>query len=205
MLFFLGKVDLYYSVGTGFAIAIAWVLFNILWTKGKLEELFAKLLYVIEILEEKHKEKAVVPIPLHEEVLEIVHNIRELVKSFEDKYEKEIKYLEDQIESISENAAQVLSSIEKVQEGYLNTEFPTGLDPVGAIGQAIQNMVEEQKERFKRIREKVEACRQEVERISALLEEKDDKIDVQKIKEGLSRVMQLEEEILAEMGFIKEM
>ncbi|WP_457600807.1 hypothetical protein [Hydrogenivirga sp.] len=203
-LFFLGNVNPYYALGAGFAIASAWVLFNILWTKGKLEELFGRLLYVIDILEEKHRERAVIPIPLHEEVLEVVHNIRDMVRNFEEKYQREISSLEDQIESISENAAQVLASLEKVQEGYLRTEFPSGLDPVGAIGQAVQHVFEDYADLFVKLKENLNECSKEVRRISALLEEKDDKIDVQRVKEGLERIMKLEEEIRKEIEFIKE-
>ncbi len=202
--FFLGNMNAYYALGVGFAISSAWVLFNILWTKGKLEELFGRLLYVIDILEERHKEKTVVPIPIHEEVLEVVHGIRELVQSFEEKYQRQISSLEEQIESISENASQLLTSLDRVQEGYLRTEFPSGLDPVGAIGQAIQHVLEDYADLFQKIKGGITQCREELERISALLEEKDDKIDIQRVKEGIERIMELEREITEELKFIKE-
>jgi len=201
--FFLGGMNPYYSLGVGFAISSAWVLFNILWTKGKLEELFGRLLYVIDILEEKHKEKMVVPIPIHEEVIDVVNSIKELVQSFEEKYQRQISSLEDQIESISENASRLLEALEKVQEGDLKAEFPTGLDPVGAIGQSVQHVFENYAELFTLIKDRLSRCREELERISALLEEKDDKIDVQRVKEGIEKIMRLEEEIREELKFLK--
>ena len=201
--FFLGGMSPYYALGVGFAISSAWVLFNILWTKGKLEELFGRLLYVIDILEEKHKEKMVVPIPLHEEVIDVVNSIKELVQSFEEKYQRQISSLEDQIESISENASRLLEALDKVQEGDLKAEFPTGLDPVGAIGQAVQHVFEDYAELFAGLKGRLNECREELERISALLQEKDDKIDVQRVKEGIEKIMKLEREIREELKFIK--
>ncbi|RLJ70223.1 hypothetical protein BCF55_0489 [Hydrogenivirga caldilitoris] len=203
-LFFLGQVNPYYALGVGFAISSAWVVFNLLWTKGKLEELFGRLMYVIDILEERHKEKTVVPIPIHEEMVTVVESIKELVKNFEDKYQKQINALEDQIESISENTSKLLESLDRVREGYLKTEFPAGLDPVGAIGQAVQNVFEDYAELFMEIKRDLRECGEELERISALLEEKDDKIDVQRVKEGIERVMKLERGVMKRLELIKE-
>ncbi len=202
--FFLGQMNAYYALGTGFAISAGWVLFNILWTKNKLEELFGRLLYVIEILEERQKEKTVVPIPLHEEVMDIVHSIRELVKGFEEKYEREVRSLEEQIETISENASRLLTALDKAQEGEIDVEFPSGLDPIGAIGQAVEQTIEEYRNRLLSIGEKVELCKDELERIHALIEENGDKIDVQRVKEGIDRLMKLEKEIEKELSFIKK-
>ncbi|NPA42151.1 MAG: hypothetical protein GXO18_07765 [Aquificae bacterium] len=204
ILFFIGKLNPYYSVGIGFAVAFGWVIFNIIWTKNKLEELFGRLLYVIEILEERHKERMVVPIPLHEEVLDIIRSIKELVKSFEDRYEREIKSLEEQIENISENAARVLTALEKAQEGYINVEFPSGLDPVGAIGQAVQHTLEEYQSRFLEIKKNLAVCDRELHRILSLIDKKEDKIDFQEVKEGIERIKMAEEQIEKALEFIKE-
>ncbi len=204
VLFFLGKINVYYALGAGFTISTAWVLFNILWTKSKLEELFGRLLYVIDILEEKHREKAVVPIPIYEEVLGIVDSIRELVKNFEEKYEKEIRELEDQIETISENASKILVALEKVQDGRLKTEFPSGLDPVGAIGQAMQQICSLYLDKLSRIKSVIKECREELEKISLLLGDGEDKIDVRKVKEGIEKIIKAEEAIEEELRFFKD-
>ncbi len=202
--FFLGGVNPYYSLGAGFAIAMAWVLFNILWTKGKLEELFGRLLYVIDILEEQHRDKAVVPIPLHEEMLGIVDSIRELIKNLEEKYTRELREAEEQLETISENSAKIIEALEKIHEGHMNVEFPTGLDPVGAIGQAFEQTFEIYKDKIKTIKDHVAECRTVLQELTAMLEEDRDKIDPDRVKEGLSRLAETEERIEKELRFFKD-
>ncbi|HIQ30642.1 MAG TPA: hypothetical protein EYH49_00565 [Aquifex aeolicus] len=203
-LFFLGGGNPYVAVGAGLAISMVWVLLNLLWVRTKIEELFGKLLYVIEILEEKHKEKAVVPIPLHQEILGVVDGIRELVQTFEDRYEKNLRELEEQIEVISENSAKILKALEKLEEGYTSVELPTGMDPVGAIGQLLQQVVDNYRERFIRIKKVSEECRKELEALSLLLGEKEGKINPDKVKEGLERVVRKHEVIARELGSLRD-
>jgi len=202
--YLLAGINPYQAFGLGFLIAAVWVFFNIIWTKGKLEELFARIMYVIELLEERQKGKTVVPVPIHEEMLGIVNSIRDLVASFQEKYEREIRDLEDQIESISENATRVLGALEKMEEGYLKTEFPSGLDPVGAIGQAIQQVCDIYRERFSRIKELLGEFKGELSDLSLLLEERGDKIEVQRIKEIVERLAKAEERIEKELRFLKD-
>lgn len=201
---YFGGISPYYAVAVGFSISALWVLFNILWTRNKMEELFGRLLYVIEILEERRKEKAVVPIPLHEEVLTIVNSIRELVQGFEERYEKEIKELEEELESISENAAKIHQALELAQGGYVGVEFPTGLDPVGALGQSIQHTLEIYTDKLVRVKKKLHECSEEIERISSLLKEKTDKIDLQRLEEGIERIKKVQEELTEELKFLKD-
>jgi prefoldin subunit 5 len=202
--FFLGGVNAYYSLGAGFAIALAWVLFNILWTKGKLEELFGRLLYVIDILEEQHKEKTVVPIPLHEEMLGIVDSIRELIKNLEEKYTKELKEAEEQLETISENSAKIIEALEKIHEGHMRVEFPSGLDPVGAIGQAFAQAFDIYREKIRNLKAYVSECGEALRELAVVLEEDPGKIDINKVKEGLRRVMETQEKIEKELRFFKD-
>ncbi len=204
LLFFLGGMNPYYAVGVGFGVAVVWVLLNILWMKSKIEELFGRLMYVIDILEEKHREKMVVPIPLHEEVLDVVHSIRELVNSFEERYEKSIRELEEQLETISENAATILKALEELQEGKTEVDLPTGLDPVGAIGQSLEHLLELYHEKFSRIKALSEECRGELETLNSLLEEKHDKIDVKRLKEGIEKLIEVQGEIKRELSFLKD-
>ncbi len=204
LLFFLGGMSPYYAVGVGFGVSIVWVLLNILWMKSKIEELFGRLMYVIDILEEKHREKMVVPIPLHEEVLDVVQSIRELVNSFEERYEKSIRDLEEQLETISENAATILKALEELQEGKTEVELPTGLDPVGAIGQSLEHLLELYHEKFSRIKVLSEECRRELETLNSLLEEKHDKIDVKRLKEGIEKLIEVQGEIKRELSFLKD-
>jgi len=204
VLTYFGKINPYYAVAIGFSISALWVLFNILWTKNKMEELFGRLLYVIDILEERHKEKAVVPIPIHEEVLTIVNSIRDLVQGFEERYEKEIRELEEQLDALSENAAKIHQALELAQEGHTKLEFPTGLDPVGALGQSIQHTLEIYIDKLVRIKRKLNECREEAERISSLLKKKTDKIDLKRLEEGIDRIKKVQEELTEELKFLKE-
>ncbi len=202
--FFFGGVDLYYSLGVGFAIAVAWVLFNILWTKGKLEELFGRLLYVIDILEEQHREKTVVPIPIHEEMLSIVNSIKELVRNLEEKYKKELKDAEGQLEAISENSAKIIEALEKIHEGHTNVEFPSGLDPVGAIGQAFEQTFEIYKGKLKTIKEELSKCGNYIEELSSIVGKDQDKIDIEKVKEILGRLEEAQQKLERELRFFKD-
>ncbi len=202
--FFVGGVNAYYSIGAGLLIALAWVLFNLIWMKGKLEELFGRLLYIVDLLEERHKERTVVPIPVHEEVMGIVTSIKNLINNFEEKYQKDLRELEDQMEVISDNSSKIIEALEKVHDGHLRVEFPSGLDPVGAIGQALQQTFEFYADRFKTIREKIDRCKSITSTLALLLEEDGDKIDIGEIRRLLDEIKVLEEDIEKELRFIKD-
>lgn len=204
LLFSLGKVEPYQAVGGGFGVALVWVVFNILWMRGKIGELFGRLMYVIDILEERHRDRMVVPIPIHEEVLEVIQSVRELVRSFEERYERNIRELEDQLETMSENASKILVALEELQEGKTRVELPSGLDPVGAIGQSLEQVVGMYHEKFSRIKALAEECRKEINLLTLLLEEKGDKIDVNRLQEGMERLMQLSEEVRGELSSLKD-
>lgn len=203
VLFFTTDLEPYYALGVGFGVALIWVTFNILWVKNKMEEIFSRLLYVIDILEERHTGKAVVPIPIHEEILEVVGSIKELVDSFERKYQRDISNLEEQLESVSENTSKLLASLEKVQEGHMNVEFPKGLDPIGAIGQAIEHTLMIYKERFNAIRENISYCSQELDKMAKLLREKGDKIELREAEDIIERLKMAQAQIEKELSFIK--
>jgi len=98
----------------------------------------------------------------------------------------------------------VASFQEKMEEGYLKTEFPSGLDPVGAIGQAIQQVCDIYRERFSRIKELLGEFKGELSDLSLLLEERGDKIEVQRIKEIVERLAKAEERIEKELRFLKD-
>ncbi len=202
--FFVGGIEVYYSVGAGLAIALAWVLFNIIWMKGKLEELFGRLLYVVDLLEEKHKEPTVVPIPIHEEVLSIVNSIKNVLNTLEEKYQKELRDLEEQMDLISENSSKIIEAIEKIHEGMIKVDFPSGLDPVGAIGQALQQTFELYAKKLARVKDKVAELRRKVITLSLLLEEGGDKIDMGEVKRLVNEISDIEVEIEGELKFIRD-
>ncbi len=200
---FLGDVDPYYAFGTGFIIAGGWVLISMLWTKGKLEELLARLLYVIDLIEERNRETAVVPIPIHEEVLAIVESIKEMVKKFEERYEREIEDLEEQIELVSRNTAQILEALEKIEEGELRVEFPSGLDPVGAIGQALQHVWSKHLDRLSKLKLLLNDCSSELNKLALLLEGEESKIDVRELRERIGELLKIETKIREELSNLR--
>ena len=202
--FFIGGIEVYYSVGAGLAIALAWVLFNIIWMKGKLEELFGRLLYVVDLLEEKHKEPTVVPIPIHEEVLSVVNSIKNVLNTLEEKYQKELRDLEEQMDLISENSSKIIEAIEKIHEGRIKVDFPSGLDPVGAIGQALQQTFDLYAKKLARVKDKVAELRRKVITLSLLLEEGGDKIDMGEVKRLVNEISDIEVEIEGELKFIRD-
>ena len=202
--FFLGGLNPYYSVGAGLLIALTWVLFNILWMKGKLEELFGRLLYIVDLLEERHKETTVVPIPIHEEVMGIVTSIKNMIANFEEKYQKELRELEEQMDLISDNSSKIIEALEKVHDGYMKVDFPSGLDPVGAIGQALEQTFEFYRERFSNIKKYLAECHKRVTSLALLFEEDGDKIDIDEAKRLLDEISELEEEIEKELRYLKD-
>ncbi len=202
--FFIGGIEVYYSVGAGLAIALAWVLLNIIWMKGKLEELFGRLLYVVDLLEEKHKEPTVVPIPIHEEVLSVVNSIKNVLNTLEEKYQKELRDLEEQMDLISENSSKIIEAIEKIHEGRIKVDFPSGLDPVGAIGQALQQTFDLYAKKLARVKDKVAELRRKVITLSLLLEEGGDKIDMGEVKRLVNEISDIEVEIEGELKFIRD-
>lgn len=202
--FFIGGIEVYYSVGAGLAIALAWVLFNIIWMKGKLEELFGRLLYVVDLLEEKHKEPTVVPIPIHEEVLSVVNSIKNVLNTLEERYQKELRDLEEQMDLISENSSKIIEAIEKIHEGRIKVDFPSGLDPVGAIGQALQQTFDLYAKKLARVKDKVAELRRKVITLSLLLEEGGDKIDMGEVKRLVNEISDIEVEIEGELKFIRD-
>lgn len=202
--FFLGGVNPYYSIGAGLLIALTWVLFNIFWMRGKLEELFGRLLYIVDLLEERHRETTVVPIPIHEEVMGIVTSIKNLISNFEEKYQRELKELEEQMDLVSENSSKIIEALEKAHDGYLKVGFPSGLDPVGAIGQALEQTFEIYRERFAGIKEKVRECGKKITSLALLFEGDGDKIDIDEVRRLLDEISELEEEIEKEIGFMKD-
>ncbi len=202
--FFFGGVDVYYSVGAGLLIALGWVLFNIIWVKGKLEELFGRLLYVVDLLEERHKEPTVVPIPIHEEVVSIVNSIKNVLNTLEERYQRELRDLEEQMDLISENSSKIIEALEKVHEGNIKADFPSGLDPVGAIGQALQQTFELYAKKLGKVKDKVSELRRKVITLSLLLEEGGDKINIEEVKRIVNEISDIEVEIEGELKFIRD-
>jgi len=91
-----------------------------------------------------------------------------------------------------------------MEEGYLGTEFPSGLDPVGAIGQAIQQVCDVYREKFTKMKEFLEECGRDLKELALLLEESEDKIEVHRIREIVNRLARAEERIEEELRFLKD-
>ncbi len=199
-----GRMHPVYAGFIGFGVSLIWVIIMILWTKGKIEELFSKLVYVIDTLEEEKGKKAVIPIPIHEEIIGIIESIKRIVENFEERYEKNIKELEAQLEAISENTAKILRALEKMDEGHIRVEFPYGLDPVGAIGQALQQVVSKYVAKLTAIKLSLQECENIINSLALLLEEEGDKIDKNRIRESILKLKEVEEKLKTELEFFKD-
>ena len=202
--FFFGGIEIYYSVSAGFVIALAWVVFNIIWMKGKIEEFLGRLLYVVDLMEDRQREPTVVPIPIHEEVISIVNSIKNVLNTLEERYQKELRDLEEQMDLISENSSKIIEAIEKIHEGRIKVDFPSGLDPVGAIGQALQQTFDLYARKLAGIKDKVAQLRRKVITLSLLLEEGGDKIDMGEVKRLVNEISDIEVEIEGELKFIRD-
>ena len=204
ILYFVFNINPYMAVAVAFSLSGIWIIFHLFWIKSKVEELLGRLIYVIDLLEEKHKDKPVVPIPVYREMLDVIAGVKDLINTFEERYEKQIKDMEDQIEVMSENSSKLIDALEKLNDGHLNPEFPEGLDPVGAIGQAFEHTVGIYRSKIVTIKSQLAEIKTVLDNISRIVEHESDKIDILTLKEGIGRLRDAVKEIEEELGFFKD-
>ncbi|WP_461829639.1 hypothetical protein [Aquifex sp.] len=114
--------------------------------KRKRENILGKLYYIATLFSENQDdiENTLIPITIYEEIEEILKLLEETLVDLKGRYETKIKELEMSYEPILEKSSSLIKYLERLKEGYINTkEIPEGIDPVGAMGVALKESLEE--------------------------------------------------------------
>lgn len=139
------------SLGTSFLLTALYTYF----LKRKLESVLGKLYYVATLVSENQEnvENILIPIAIYEELEEIIKMLEDIILDTRKRYEGKIKELELSYEPLLEKSSSLIKYIEQLKHGYLNAEdIPEGIDPVGAMGIALKESIEELKERIHNIK-----------------------------------------------------
>jgi len=133
------------------------------------------------------------PITIYEEVEEVLKPLEETLLELKGRYESKFKELETSYESMLEKSSSLIRYLEQMKEGYLNTEeIPTGIDPVGAMGVALKESLEELKDRIQNAKILLEEIRADFGELEHSIQ---DENLVKKLKAIESIINKLEKEL----------
>lgn len=110
-------------------------------------------------------------IPIYEEMTEILENFEKSIVNIRENYLKSMKKLEEEYANTVEKASTLINLIEKLREGKFPIDkFPTGLDPIGVLGEALKETMKELYLRIKHVEELVYNLEDGVKNIHLLIE-----------------------------------
>ncbi len=114
-----------------------------------------------------------------------------------ERYEAKVRELETSYEPILEKSSSLIRYIERLKEGYLNTdEIPEGIDPVGAMGVALKESLEEIKTHIHNIKVLLEELHADFREVEYKIQEvSQDKHLEQKLQTIESIINKLEQEL----------
>ncbi len=196
---FLGGIEVLQSALISIPVSVGWTFVLIQWLKGKIERVLGRLMYVVDLMEQSRHERAVAAVPIYEEMMIIIESIKEVLSSVESKCDRELKELEEQLELISENTAQIIERLQLISEGDLTVTFPSGLDLSGAIGQAVNQSLAEIRKRILSVRASLERLYRQTQQVLEDCESINDKT----LRNEIYNILKEEEKILKELGYFK--
>ena len=167
--------------------------------KQKLESLLGKLYYLTILFSENREDvkNILIPITIYEELEEILKLFEETLVVLKESYETKIRELETNYESILEKSSSLIESIEQMKQGYENTTgIPTGIDPVGAVGVALKESLEELKDR-------VQSAKILLEEIRADFGELEHSIQDEHLAKKLKAIESIINKLERELSFFK--
>ena len=130
--------------------------------KKKLESILENF-YSATVLLSENKENIgnlQTPITIYEEVEEVLKPLEEALLELKGRYESKFRELETSYESLMEKSSSLIRYLEQMKEGYLNIDdIPTGIDPIGAMGVALKESLEELKDRIQNAKVLLEEIR----------------------------------------------
>ncbi len=167
--------------------------------KQKLESVLGKLYYVTTLVSENQEdiENTLIPVTIYEELEEILKLLEETILDLKERYETKVKELEMSYEPILEKSSSLIKYIERLKEGYLNTnEIPEGIDPVGAMGVALKESVEELRTHIHNVKVLLDELHADFREIEHKIQESShDKHLEQKLRTIESIINRLEQEL----------
>lgn len=167
--------------------------------KQKLENVLGKLYYIATLVSENQDdvENTLIPITIYEELEDILRILEETLVDMKERYESKVKELEMSYEPILEKSSSLIKYIERLKEGYLSTkEIPEGIDPVGAMGVALKESLEEIKTHIYNVKVLLEELHADFRELEYRIQESTkDKHLEQKLKTIESIINKLEDEI----------
>jgi len=203
LLYFLGDLGFMPSVLVGVGFSLIFMAIVTMVFKLKFEEVLGKLFYISTVLAENRDslQEVVVPFPLQQELEEIARVMEEAVLQLRRSCERKVKDLELEYVPMVEKSGELIKEVEKLKSGYLNLDdLPVGLDPVGALGMALKESLDEIKEKIEKIKELEVELEAELRELEASLEEEK--------PEGLRKKLEKLESIILELkrqlAFFKE-
>jgi len=174
ILYFLAEFKIIPSLLIGAGFSLIFTSFCIYLFKSKLEEILGKLLYITTtIAENKEKiEELIIPFPIQEELEDIIKNVEEVLTEIKRNCDRKVKDLELEYVPMVEKSGELIRQLERLKSGYLSLEeVPVGLDPVGAMGLALKESMEEIQERINRIKELSTVLEGELKELKIFIEE----------------------------------
>ncbi len=192
-----GKLKSSALLGIGTAFVLTTVYVYIL--KNKLESVLGKLYYISTLISENQDDirNILIPITIYEELEEILDILEETIVEMKDRYENKIRELEMSYEPLLEKSSSLIKYIERLREGYMDTrEIPEGIDPVGAMGVALKESVEEIRNHVRNIKALLEELHADFREIEYRIQEiSQDKHLEQKLRTVESIINKLEKEV----------
>ncbi len=199
------KVDPVSSVIFGYTFVLVLSLSFYVYIKAKINQVVGRLLYTIELMEEKERDIEV-PIPIPEETVDIIESVNDTLKTLETKFSKEVEELEEQLDIIADNISKAIEGLSKSIEGYTDVDLPKGLDPIGALGQVTDMVLKTYRKRLKELKEGIETMRKEVDEILSTVKQSESlsREDVENLKKRIERLKYEEEKIENSLKFFKD-
>ncbi len=146
-------------------------------------------------------EKEIIPIPIYEEMKGILTNIEKTLVDLKKSCEKRISELDKELSQLVEKTAELIRIVERLKEGEFDLDnIPSGLDPVGALGEVLKESLEEIYGRIKRIEKMADEIESYLKNMDIYIGQE---VDVEGIKRNLEQVKAVLIKMKTDLEFFK--
>ena len=146
-------------------------------------------------------EKEIIPIPIYEEMQGILTNIEKTLVDLKKSCEKRISELDKELSQLVEKTAELILIVERLKEGEFDLDnIPSGLDPVGALGEVLKESLEEIYGRIKRIEKMADEIESYLKNMDMYIEQE---TDVEGIKRNMEQVKAVLIKMKTDLEFFK--
>jgi len=188
-------------ISVGYALILSAILIQLI--SKKFETCLGRLYYISTVFYEHRDalDREVIPIPVYEEMTEILENFEKSLKALKSSCSKSVKELESEYASVVDKASAMITTLEKLRAGeFAPDEFPSGLDPVGALGEALKETITEIYQRLRRARELLYELEDELKHVNLFIEGGADKDIIYPKLKNMEKIIR---EIKKELEFFK--